>query len=103
MPSTPLRSLLLRSNLHGKTVNCLNIGNFKEYGTNVAVAYGDECYNCYTIQLDGGVQIGKAQICSVEQLNSKEFYTQTLGWSEDIWDFSELDFENGKYPKLRND
>lgn len=40
--------------------------------------------------------------CTVEQLNSKEFYTETLGWSEDIWDFSELDVENGKYPTLKN-
>lgn len=38
---------------------------------------------------------------SIEQLNSKEFYTETLGWSEDIWDFSDLDVENGKYPRLK--
>ena len=35
------------------------------------------------------------------QLNSADFYTKTLNWSEDIWDFSELDVENGKYPKLK--
>lgn len=39
--------------------------------------------------------------CTIEQLNSREFYTETLGWSEDVWDFSELDVENGKYPKLK--
>ncbi len=39
--------------------------------------------------------------CTVPQFNSKEFYTETLGWSEDVWDFSELDYENGKYPKLK--
>ncbi len=39
--------------------------------------------------------------CTIDQLNSKEFYTETLGWSEEIWDFSELDVENGKYPKLK--
>ena len=36
--------------------------------------------------------------CTLEQLNSKEFYTDVLGWSEDDWDFSELDVENGKCP-----
>jgi hypothetical protein len=39
--------------------------------------------------------------CAISQLNSKEFYTKILGWSEDIWDFSELDVENGKHPKLK--
>ena len=39
--------------------------------------------------------------CTVEQLNSKAFYTETLGWSEDVWDFSELDVENRKYPILK--
>ena len=41
------------------------------------------------------------EACTVEQLNSKEFYTDVLGWSEDIWDFSELDVENGKNPTLK--
>ena len=41
------------------------------------------------------------EACTIEQLDSREFYTETLGWSEDIWDFSELDIENGKYPKLK--
>jgi len=43
----------------------------------------------------------QGKLCTVEQLNSKSFYTETLGWSEDVWDFSELDVENGKYPQLK--
>ena len=39
--------------------------------------------------------------CSVEQLNDKTFYIDVLGWSEDVWDFSDLDVENGKYPVLK--
>jgi hypothetical protein len=39
--------------------------------------------------------------CAISQLNSKELYTEIFGWSEDIWDFSELDVENGKHPKLK--
>lgn len=38
---------------------------------------------------------------SIEMLNSKDLYISVLGWSEDVWDFSDLDVENGKYPKLR--
>ena len=40
--------------------------------------------------------------CTTSQLNSKAFYTETLGWSEDVWDFSMLDVENGQYPVLKN-
>ncbi len=39
--------------------------------------------------------------CTEEELNTKEFYTETLGWSEYVWDLSELDVANGKYPKLK--
>ena len=38
---------------------------------------------------------------SIEMLNSKDLYISVLGWSEDVWDFSDLDVENGKYPKLK--
>ena len=55
--------------------------------------------NCYSIDVGNDEEHGET--CTVEQLNSKEFYTETLGWSEDVWDFSELDVENGKYPKLK--
>ena len=27
-------------------------------------------------------------------------YTSTLGWDPAVWDFSGLDFANGKYPTL---
>lgn len=39
--------------------------------------------------------------CTDSQLNTKEFYTAILGWSEDIWDLSDLNFKDGKYPKLK--
>ena len=40
-------------------------------------------------------------LCTIDQLNSKEFYTEVLGWSEDVWDFTNLDFGNGKGPTLK--
>ncbi len=39
--------------------------------------------------------------CTLDSLNSKTFYTNTLKLSETIWDFSALDIENGQLPKLR--
>ena len=55
--------------------------------------------NSYSLTSGNGSKNGTP--CTVEQLNSKAFYTEVLGWSEDVWDFSELDIENGKYPKLK--
>ena len=47
------------------------------------------------------LSIDQGMLCTIEQLNSKHFYTEILGWSEEVWDFTELDFANGKYPKLK--
>ena len=40
--------------------------------------------------------------CCSTDLNSKEFYTDTLEWDESIWDFSHLDVENGMLPRLKS-
>ena len=42
---------------------------------------------------------GKITEQSLEELKKKEFYTDTLGWSEEIWDFSHL--SEGKAPTLK--
>lgn len=37
-----------------------------------------------------------------EYLNDKNtFYVEMLGWSESVWDFSNLNFADGLYPVLR--
>ncbi len=38
---------------------------------------------------------------TVAQLNSKSFYTETLGWGEEVWSLDPPDVENGKYPTLK--
>lgn len=53
--------------------------------------------NCYTI-----IESQYANHMEISQLNSKAFYTDTLGWDEDIWNFEDLDFENGKTPTLKS-
>ena len=40
-------------------------------------------------------------VCSEEELSTPIFFMEKLGWSMDIWDFEDLNFENGKYPKLK--
>ena len=76
-------------------LNCINLGNLSIKTD----SYACVIRNSYT--LESKSQINDDEPCTIDQLNSKEFYTETLGWSEDIWDFSELDVENGKYPKLK--
>ena len=87
---------------------CISIGNIIPKSSEALISYsvceilneqnGAVLENCYSIQL---TENNKFESCTEEQLNSKAFYTETLGWSEDVWDFSELDVENGKYPKLK--
>ena len=83
--------------------SCINIGKVSSSsGEHCTIAFddlgiaamNDHCYGIIAYQ-------GYEPICTYEQLNSKEFYTATLGWSEDVWDLSDLDCENGKYPKLK--
>ncbi len=89
----------------GSVKNCVNaghVGYVPEWGETSPIAPSShDVENCYTLFVDENVYVNNASICSIDQLNSKEFYIETLGWSEDVWDFSELDYENGKYPTLK--
>ena len=42
-------------------------------------------------------------VCTLDQLNSIEFYTETLGWDAEIWNFGDLDFDAGKTPAIKSD
>lgn len=81
-------------------VNCINTGEITAIGDRVFIGgivgecSSDKIVNSYSLS-------GDDASCTIEQLNTKSFYTETLGWSEDVWDFSDLDVENGKYPNLR--
>ena len=39
--------------------------------------------------------------CDSMDIYSKEFYTDTLNWDEDIWDFTSLNAENSILPTLK--
>ena len=43
---------------------------------------------------------GKISIANKENVTDEDFYTNTLGWNADIWDFSNIEEEN--IPKLKN-
>ena len=85
--------------------NSLNIGNIdgtRAAGIIASIYSNHEGYititNSYSLV---EVNLINCTLCTVEQLNTKEFYTEVLGWSEDVWDFSSLDVENGKCPTLK--
>lgn len=46
----------------------------------------------YKMTNDFGLQ------CSLDELNSADFYISTLMWNPEIWDFSKLDYLNSKMP-----
>lgn len=56
--------------------------------------------DCYRL-MSAGVSVGT--VCTPEQLDSAQFYTETLGWSAEIWELSSLDLENGKFVRLKTD
>ena len=57
-------------------------------------------YSEQNIIIDGTTATSNAEgfPCDAESLSSKSFFSETLGWSEEIWDFSDLDFSNDKHP-----
>jgi hypothetical protein len=67
-------------------------------------------YYCHDQQInrqEGSATFGNSSnqvgySCTFEQLNTSTFYFTNLGWNSDIWDFGSLNFENGKYPLLKN-
>ena len=87
---------------HSEIISCINTGTITAIGNNVYIGglvgdyYSDKTINnSYSILgMNNTSDLNNGEICTAAQLNSKEFYTETLGWSEDIWDFSELDVEN---------
>ncbi len=65
------------------------VGNYQ--AGNTAMINALNLNNCYN--LNCGI--------TVSDLNDREFYLKQLNWSDSVWNFNSLDFENKKYPKLK--
>ena len=74
-------------------VQCIEINLSRSYG----IANYGQISNCYAINLVTGTVLP----CTIEDLNSIEFYIVVLGFDANVWDFSNLDVENGKYPVFK--
>lgn len=64
----------------------------------------EELYHYGSIKRDGvevnGVAFG-TKVTDISTFNLA-FFTTTLGWDTEIWDFTGLDIANGLYPTLKN-
>jgi len=89
----------------GVISDCVNCGEIKCNDSENAHKSGVMCLNngdtALVINSYSLTDVLDDQLCTIEQLNSKDFYTKTLGWSEEIWNLNNLDIENGLYPILR--
>ena len=100
-------------NLHNEAYVGGIAGINKEFS---AELYG-EIYNCYAkVYISDCVEVklyndsiayiksetsSKNINCTDSGYRKKEYYTNELGWSEDIWDFDNPEFQNGGYLKLK--
>lgn len=101
-----------------KINDCISIGNIGgnlnvvRFGRIVGYSWGAEVNNSYFY--DGQLMCGHLAIenldkwalpdsmqCDSMDIYSKEFYTDTLNWDEDIWDFTSLNAENSILPTLK--
>ncbi len=89
--------------------NCVNLGPDRSYYTNrIALIYSakdysnlfNNCYNLSKLYMQG--TDAKAGIKEVKsyQLDAT-FFNETLGWSENVWDFSNVDYKTKSYPTLK--
>lgn len=73
------------------------------YGTDQIDPEIHGVFNCYAKMSNsalGEVSVDAEKV-SNEQLADKSFYTETVGWSEEIWDFDSLDLQSEDYPVLK--
>ena len=58
--------------------------------------------NCYDLTSDssGSLYFNHATDVTMEQLTEKDLYSFTLHWLDTIWNFNNVNIEEGKYPTL---
>ncbi|MCL1901614.1 MAG: hypothetical protein FWG51_04380, partial [Firmicutes bacterium] len=86
---------------------CAYAGGFVAYSITESESVFNNCYRYeeQIIDAQGPLPIINTEglECNLSDLNSSEFYIETLLWDLDIWDFTELDFASDKYPQFLNE
>ena len=99
-----------QSNFHDFVVsNCVNLGPDRSYYTNrIALIYSarnydtlfDNCYNLSKLYMTGTDSKSGVKEVKSYQLDAT-FFNETLGWSENVWDFSNVSYKTKSYPTLK--
>lgn len=100
----------IQSNIHDFAVsNSVNLGPDRSYYTNrIALIYSardydslfDNCYNLSKLYMTGTDSRSGVKEVKSYQLDAA-FFNETLGWSENVWDFSKVDYKTKSYPTLK--
>ena len=89
--------------------DCVNLGPDRSYYTNrIALIYSarnysnlfENCYNLSKLYMHGtDAKTGVKEVKSYQL--DETFFNETLGWSENVWDFSKVDYKTKSYPTLK--
>jgi hypothetical protein len=73
-------------------------------GTVTNILTIDNSYYSGLIYIDEEEQVKESQGIFIDDISDidEEFFTTTLGWNVNIWDFSELDIDLQLYPVIIN-
>ena len=89
----------------GTVSNCLILGGSVEgngnHGDIGGCNYGvvSNCYKVDSVEILGAT-VKLTVTMTIEQLQNPDFYTVSLGWDLTIWDITNINLENGRYPTL---
>jgi hypothetical protein len=78
------------------TIHPLGLGNMVYEGFNNYL-----CYDSSFVINGSETQFLNLERATLDNLDNPEFFINSLEWSEDDWDFTQLDYEKGKLPILR--
>jgi hypothetical protein len=73
-------------------------------GTVTNILTIDNSYYSGLIYIDEEEQVKESQGIFIDDISDidEEFFTTTLGWNVNVWDFSELDIDLQLYPVIIN-
>ncbi len=98
--------IVTKANIKNNISFSINSNGYKFDGRTDANVFMDGYFNNYEVEeyagktaLSKDVPKSAITIIKLEDLKNKGFYTNTLGWSENIWDLSRV--ESGGLPKLK--
>lgn len=88
---------------YGSAENCFALGvveGARKAGAILGDGSASNCFKAVTMQVVNETNTGDSTV-ELSGLSQSAFYTMTLGWDDSIWNYENLDFEQGYYPTLK--